>query len=94
MRLVLCDAVAVDGVARGHDLPRHPASNDGLVTGEHVREMAWLKPATALVVCGRFRDGFHLTLVAVGALGEREGGKKGGERERGREGERENGKEG
>ena len=67
MGLVLRDAVAVEGVAGGDDLPGQPAGAQGLVAGEHAGEVARVVAAAALVVCDGLCDGFHLSLVAVRA---------------------------
>ena len=87
MGLVLCDAVAMEGVAGGDHFPGQPAGGQGLVAGEEEGEVAWLATAAALVVRDRLRDGLHLSLVAVGTWRERE---REGERERERERESSN----
>ena len=66
MSLILSDAVPMNGVASGDDLPRHPSRDEGLVTGEEVGQVPRLEAAATLVIRGRLSDGFHLTLVAVG----------------------------
>ena len=64
--LILGDAVPMNGVAGGDDLPCHPPCAEGLVTGEEVGKVPRLEAAATFVVRGRLSDGFHLTLVAVG----------------------------
>ena len=66
MCLVLCDAVAMEGVAGRHHLPGQPARGHGLVAGEEEGEVAWFTAAATLVVRDGLSDGFHLPLVAVG----------------------------
>ena len=65
MCLVLCDAVTVEGVAGGDNLPGQPPGRQCLVTGEEVGEVTWLTATAADVVSDGLCDGFHLSLMAV-----------------------------
>ena len=67
MCLVLGDAVAVERVAGGDHLPGQPAGRHGFVAGEEEGEVSRLAATAADVVRDGLRDGFHLSLMAVGA---------------------------
>lgn len=64
--VVLADAVALQQVLGGHHLPGQPAQVEGSVAGQHVRQVARLAAAAAVVLLHALRDGLYLPLLAVG----------------------------
>ena len=63
--VVLADAVALQQVLGGGDLPCQPAQVEGSIAGEDVRQVARLAAATGIVILHPLCDGLHLALLAV-----------------------------
>ena len=65
LRAVIRDAVALQHVLHSAHLPGQPPLLEGGVDAEHVREVAGVTAATALVILYSFLDSLHLPLLAV-----------------------------
>lgn len=63
--VVLTDAVALQQVLGGGDLPGQPAQVEGCIAGEHVGQVAGLTAAACVIVLHPLSDGLYLPLLAV-----------------------------
>ena len=71
--IVLADAVALQQVLGGGDLPGQPSQVKGRVAGQNVGQVARLTAATGIILLHPLSDGLYLPLLAVCTWGGGEG---------------------
>ncbi len=59
-------------VARGHYLPCQPARAEGLVAGEHPRQVTGLTVTAPIIIGYGLSDSFHFSLVTVSTCMDKE----------------------
>lgn len=67
--VVVTDAIAFQHILAGCHLPGQPALPKGSIEGQDPGQVTRLTATAALIFLHTFRDGLHLTLLAVCACG-------------------------
>lgn len=65
---VVSDAVALQDILSDNHFPSQPALAKCSIKGQHMRNVARLTAAKSFILFHTFCDGFHFSLLTIGAL--------------------------